>query len=224
MASKLFRLARLHNEDMTHELKTILFDADGVLQHPTIDYGAAFADLLGSRRPDADRFIAEVFTTERSTLSGIGDFRDHLAALLLRWNVPQDVDQVLSISTQIKPDEAIFAAISALRAAGLCCCLATNQQAYRAHFMSETLGYARHFDREFYSCHVGFAKPEPAYYQAILDDLGCAAKHTLFIDDHEPNVVAARSVGLHGAVFAATPETSGEKLRVILAEHGLSLP
>jgi putative hydrolase of the HAD superfamily len=211
------------NVNMTHGCKTILFDADGVLQRPAVNYGEAFADLLGTRRPDAARFIAEIFAAERATLSGAGDFRDNLAALLQRWNIPHALDRVLSISAQIQPDQAVFAAISALRAAGLCCCLASNQQAYSAGVMSETFGYARRFDREFYSCHLGFAKPDPAYYRAILDALGCAAEHVLFIDDHEPNVLAARSVGLHGAVFAATPETSGETLRAILAEYGLSL-
>jgi hypothetical protein len=68
---------------------------------------------------------------------------------------------------------------------------------------------------------VGFAKPEPPHYQAILDDLGCAAKHALFIDDHEPNVGAQIGPSLDSR--CCDTETSGESLRVITAEHGLSL-
>ena len=43
---------------------------------------------------------------------------------------------------------------------------------------------------------MGQRKPDPASFQFILDKEGLIAEETLFIDDNEPNIIAAASVGL----------------------------
>jgi putative hydrolase of the HAD superfamily len=43
---------------------------------------------------------------------------------------------------------------------------------------------------------MGQRKPDPASFQFILDIEGLVAEETLFIDDNEPNVIAAASIGL----------------------------
>ena len=43
---------------------------------------------------------------------------------------------------------------------------------------------------------MGQRKPDPASFQFILDKEGLIAAETLFIDDNEPNIIAAASVGL----------------------------
>lgn len=52
------------------------------------------------------------------------------------------------------------------------------------------------FKTPYYSHKMGMRKPDPASFQSILDQEGLNAAETLFIDDNEPNVVAAASVGL----------------------------
>lgn len=52
------------------------------------------------------------------------------------------------------------------------------------------------FKTPYYSHKMGQRKPDPASFQFILDKEGLKAKETLFIDDNEPNVIAAASVGL----------------------------
>ena len=52
------------------------------------------------------------------------------------------------------------------------------------------------FKTPYYSHKMGMRKPDPASFQYILDKEGLNANETLFIDDNEPNVVAAASVGL----------------------------
>jgi hypothetical protein len=49
----------------------------------------------------------------------------------------------------IEPDAEVVRFVRALRQSNLVCCLATNQEPYRASFMSQQLGYCRLFDREF---------------------------------------------------------------------------
>jgi len=47
------------------------------------------------------------------------------------------------------------------------------------------------FITPYYSHQMGMRKPDPASFQRILDQEGLHAAETLFIDDNEPNVVAA---------------------------------
>ena len=52
------------------------------------------------------------------------------------------------------------------------------------------------FKKTYYSHEMGMRKPDPASFQYILDQEGLIAAETLFIDDNDPNVIAAASVGL----------------------------
>jgi putative hydrolase of the HAD superfamily len=207
-----------------HDLGAILFDADGVIQRASVDYRSACMDLLGARAGEVDRFLTEIFAAERPWLTGAGGFRSDLSALLARWGLEHRMDDTLGIWTAIETDPAMLEAIAALRTAGIACCLATNQTEHRQAYMSHRLGYAELFSREFYSCEVGFAKPDPQYFRALVAALELEPSRILFIDDHEPNVAAARAVGLHGAVFKADRATSRSTLRALLAEHRIRLP
>ena len=52
------------------------------------------------------------------------------------------------------------------------------------------------FKTPYYSHKMGQRKPDPSSFQYILDKEGLIAAETLFIDDNEPNVIAAASIGL----------------------------
>jgi putative hydrolase of the HAD superfamily len=52
------------------------------------------------------------------------------------------------------------------------------------------------FKTPYYSHKMGQRKPDPASFQFILDKEGLLAAETLFIDDNEPNVIAAASIGM----------------------------
>jgi putative hydrolase of the HAD superfamily len=176
--------------------------------------------LLGDGRKDVDRFIEELFEVEEPALSGRGDFIADLAEFLARWNMRDRVADVLQVLTTIELDAAMASAVAALRSAGIRCYLATNQEAHRASYMSKTLRYGEVFDGEFYSYRLGFTKPDPSYFRAIVEALSLAPSSLLLIDDHEPNVATARQLGLNAALFTADKQTSGDVLRTILAAHG----
>lgn len=59
------------------------------------------------------------------------------------------------------------------------------------------------FHRLVISAEVGLAKPDPAIFELALEQAGCLPEESVFIDDHEPNVAAARALGLHGIVFTS---------------------
>ena len=181
-------------------ISAVVFDADGVIQVPSAAWRAALLALAGDAK-HADDLLADIFAAEKPCLTGEQDFETALADVLLRWNCATNVKQALRIWTMIDKDDQILNVIERLRARGTHVALATNQQAHRAGFMSEALGYAELFDDPFYSWEMGYAKPDPEYFRSTLDRLGLAGENVLFIDDHQSNVSAAMSAGLHARVF-----------------------
>jgi putative hydrolase of the HAD superfamily len=68
--------------------------------------------------------------------------------------------------------------------------------------------WAPSFDRRFFSCRLGLAKPDPAIYQAVLSDLGAPPPSVLFIDDRAENTIAAAALGLQVVRFTSADELS----------------
>ena len=62
----------------------------------------------------------------------------------------------------------------------------------------------------------GLAKPEPAIFELALKRTGFVPERTVFIDDNEPNIIAARALGLHTIHFM-----SAESCRADLRELGV---
>ena len=185
------------------KINAVLFDADGVIQTTRPDFIPRLKALVGTRHQDADRFVGEIFAVEKPCLTGEADFAVELADLLNRWQVESSVDDVISGWHSIEPISPVTDLIRNLRLNGTLCCLATNQQQYRASFMKTTLRYESLFERQFYSHEMGVVKPDIRYFQYILSAISLPAAQTLFIDDNESNVEAARSLGINGLVFNA---------------------
>jgi putative hydrolase of the HAD superfamily len=199
-------------------ITAVLFDADGVIQQPPANWRDALGALCG--RPDqSDAFLASVFEAERPCVDGSVDFRAALAEVLMRWRSAVSVDDALSLLAQIDPDPEILSIVAAVRRPEVVVALATNQQRYRASFMTESLGYTQRFDHLLYSCDLGCAKPSGKYFRAALRRIGVAPANALFLDDHDRNVAAARSCGLSAERFHLSEGPT--RLRNLLRGHGV---
>ena len=182
-------------------IQAVLFDADGVVQRQRVEFRSILSTVLSSPQDNLDAFLQDIFQAERPALTGHRNFVEDLAVVLRKWNCRGTVQDALRAWEQIHVNDDIVNLIHTLRVSGTYCGLATNQQLYRARYMSETLGYREVFDREFYSCALGSMKPDTAYFEAIVREMGLPPHAMLFIDDHEVNVTTARQVGLRAAVF-----------------------
>jgi putative hydrolase of the HAD superfamily len=170
---------------------------------------------------DLDAFIADVVAAEKPCLLGAADFPTELDKVLRRWRSTTTVETALRIWTDISVDVSVLGAVAAARAGGLFCCVASNQHAQRAAYMSERLGYGEIFDREFYSCALGRAKPDPEFFARTLAMLELPPQEVLFFDDHESNAAAAREVGINGVHFQAN--AGAALLLEQLQEFGVSV-
>jgi putative hydrolase of the HAD superfamily len=201
-------------------VRALLFDADGVIQRP-FGQTEAWRKVLGADG-NLDSFLAAVFEAELPALEGKSDFVKALGSLLQKWRCCGTLNEALQAWTMIEADAEIIGMVKALRRAGVDCHLATNQEPYRASYMSETLGYAALFDSQFYSCRLRVVKPSAAYFHEILSAINVPAQNVLFLDDSAVNVASARDAGLHAVRFQL--DKGATELTRKLADFGLRVP
>ncbi len=203
-------------------IDTILFDADGVLQRPTVWWKEAFAPILGTTDPARlESSLQEVLDAESSALCTPSDFDDALRQVLIKWYRGDHLAEIVRAMNAIDVYEDVMGAVQSLQRVGVTCHMASNQQAGRARHMSETLNYRKLFTREFYSCSLGVAKPEVAFFEQVLHALDLQGSKVLFLDDRQENVEAAQRTGIAAAVYAG--DSGPQVLRKILGEHGLTV-
>lgn len=200
-------------------VRAVLWDADGVLQHLPAGWEASMRPVVGHLVDDVEAFLAEAFAAERPALTGDARWLEILPGLLERWGLAASYDEALRVWLTIEPVVETRELVAALRARGLLCALATNQDEHRGRHMHENLGYADLFDDTFYSYELGVAKPDPAFFTAVLDRLGLAPDQVLFVDDNAENVASAREVGLRAEQWHV--DEGVDRLRERLAGHGL---
>jgi putative hydrolase of the HAD superfamily len=202
-------------------VEAVLFDADGVVQRS----GSGFRDGLTALYPQrhrAEAFLAELFEAERACLVGAAELEDRLGAVLKRWNVAEPVADVLRLWELIEPCPEVLAMADELGRRGVRVGLATNQQSFRARYMTETLGYGTRFEALFYSHEIGHVKPSPRFFQRVVEALALDPGRVLLIDDSEANVTGAREAGLQAATYELGLGPAA--LAELLAASGLLVP
>lgn len=190
-----------HNNGMIQPIRTILFDADGVIIHPY-----RFRAWLEREHGITPEMTAPFFDNDFSyeCLLGQKPLRDALQPYLPWWGWRGTPEAFIAawLETENAPDERMVAAVNALRRAGYTVCLATSQEPNRAAYMRGAMGFETLFDRLFISCEMGCQKPEAEYFRRIEAALGLPAEQLLFWDDNARWVAAARDLGWQAEVFS----------------------
>ena len=198
-------------------IRHLLLDADGVVQDLPGGWRAALEPFLGER---SEEFVTDLAMDEQACLRG-EPFLPVLADRLARFEVEAPAAEVYAAAWErIAADPAVLALADRLRARGLGVHLATNQNPERASYMRRELGYGDRFDTQFYSCELGVAKPEAAYFQRILATVDATADQVLFVDDSARNVAGARETGLAAEQWHL--DDGLPRLHELLAAHGLA--
>ncbi len=193
----------------------VLVDADGIIQ----SVEGVWVERLARFAPDdAEGFIRELFEAEAGPLSGKGEWLDEIVGVLRRRGIPEvfagDVLVPWAVIDRFHDCLDVVREVTRRVPAHL----ATNQTRFRADVM-RGFGYDEIFERLFFSYEVGFHKPDPRYFEALLADLGISGDQAFFIDDKMENVLAARSVGI--TAERHDPADGAAGLRRIFAGAGL---
>lgn len=206
---------------MNAPVHTLLLDADGVVQWPAEGW---LDNWRRHARGDIEGFTAAMWAAEEPALDGRADLRDEVARFLRESDRDENtVDEICEAWSMIETFEPALEMVDGIRTAGVRVHLATNQQTYRRDIMLGR-GYADRFDRLFFSCDLGVAKPDPEYFREILRHLDHGPQGVVFIDDRLDNVEAARSVGIDAHTHNhhdSTDQGVGD-LRALLTRLGVA--
>lgn len=195
-------------------ISAVVFDVDGVVVR-----GGVFGERL-RREYGLDRAALNAFWRGpfEQCLLGLADLKREVAPFLRQWGYRGSVEQCVEawLEADSTVNTAALQEVERLRARGIRCHVASNQERYRASYLEGALEFGVRFDRLFFSCRMGSKKPQRAFFAHIAGALGAAPAQLLFIDDQGCNVEAARDAG-----WNADQYSFGEDLSSLLALHGL---
>jgi 2-haloacid dehalogenase len=198
-------------------IEAVVFDIGGVLLdwNPRYVYRELFDD------PESmERFLSEVCTLEWHAAHDLGTpFAQSAAALAERhpaqaeliWAWGERSEDMIS-----GPIDGTVEILRELLAAGVPCYALTNMEAETYPLRRERFAFMRWFAGTVVSSQEGVAKPDPEIFRRLLDRFALTAATTLFVDDSERNIVAARELGMPAIRFE-----SPDQLRSSLKQAGL---
>jgi putative hydrolase of the HAD superfamily len=200
------------------KLKAVVFDYGEVLCHrPSPEEFIRIANIFGltleSFLPMWDQSRALVDSGKLTPEAYWATF----AEATKTTTTPEQVQALCRWEIEMWSNEnpAMIAWLHDLSAAGIKIGLLSNMPRDLAAHVQKTMPWMKKFDFKTFSAHVSMLKPDPAIYEHTLRGLGVQAGETIFIDDREPNIEAARGIGMKAVRF-----TSVEQLRKDLERLG----
>ena len=200
--------------------KAVLFDLGGVFIEwdPRHLYRKLFADPA-----EMERFLAEVCDPQwnwsidagrpfmeavRERQALVPEYADYIGFWYSRWRemlrgeIPDSVSVLWELKRQATPIYAL-----------------TNWSLETFAATRERFGFLDWFSNIVVSGEVKLAKPDPRIFRLAAERCGLAPADTMFVDDVQANVDAARAEG-----FDAVRFTGAAALRTALAERGMLTP
>jgi len=113
-----------------------------------------------------------------------------------------DVQRVVdAVPQELQPVPDSVALLRRLHEAGRELYFVSNMPAPYADHLEAEHDFLRCFRDGVFSARVHLNKPEPAIFELAAARFGAAPVELVFLDDHEPNVQAARALGWHALRF-----------------------
>jgi len=192
-------------------ITTLISDFGGVLTSPLLRSFAAFQDEAGvplEALGRAMQVIAEregenpLFVLERGEMSEPAFLGTIGAELELRLGRPVEMHTFAErYFASLTANDVLIEHLRGLRDRGLRLAMLTNnvrewEPRWRAMLPVDEL-----FELVVDSAFVGLRKPDPEIYRLTCSRLGVEPGECLFLDDLEPNVAAARELGMAAVQF-----------------------
>lgn len=184
------------------DIRAVVFDVGGVLVdwHPAYLYNRMFDDA-----ETMDWFLASICTSAWNRRQCEGRSVADAVVALAREH-PEWTQEILAFSS--RAGEMVKGAIAGtvgiladLKERGVPLYALTNYPADTFPIARARFDFFRWFEGILVSGEDKLAKPDPAIYRLLIDRYGLEPSTTLFVDDHQANVEAARGVGLQAWHF-----------------------
>jgi putative hydrolase of the HAD superfamily len=195
-------------------IRALVVDYGGVL---TVPIRTAFEAWLSAEEVSPEEFIAllvewrdtpdnPMHRLETGELTD-DEFAAELTARLRRADgaaVPP-VGLVERMFHALELDRDALVMLSAAKAAGLRTALLSNS--WGAAMVYPWADLEHLLDVRVVSGDVGLRKPDPAIYRLVSDQLGLPLDQCAFVDDLQPNIDAARELGMYAVLHTDLPTT-----------------
>jgi len=199
-------------------VNTVVFDLGGVL----VDWDPRYLlhKVMPGREAEVESLLADVlnhaWNLERDKGDSWAEAMERNKADYPQWAEVFDLYTERWAETLGGSHEDTVQILRELKARGTPLYALSNWSAEMFPHAEATYDWLQLFDGVVVSGRVGMIKPDRDIFDYLLRTYGLRAEDLLFIDDHEPNVVAARSYGIHSHHF-----TDPEELRRELVATGL---
>jgi putative hydrolase of the HAD superfamily len=189
---------------MATPYRVALFDADGVLVTPTEPFSHTYSRERGLDSEHMGDFFAGDF---QLALRGKADVKDLITKHRDYWGWQDDPQGLLDkwFATEDHPNRQLLDYIQTLRANGLRCYLATDQEKHRQTYL-QNITFKDTLDGVFASSEFGHVKREPAYFKKLIQKLtaimpGLKPAEIIYFDDAQKNIDSAKAAGITAYLY-----------------------
>ena len=120
---------------------------------------------------------------------------------------PHEVQRVVDgVPRELQPIADTVTLLRRLRDEGHALYFLSNMPAPYADHLEREHDFVGWFRDGVFSARVNLAKPDPAIFALAAQRFGAAPAELVFLDDHEPNVQAARAGGWHAIHFTGAAD------------------
>jgi putative hydrolase of the HAD superfamily len=207
-------------------IRAVVFDYGMVLSGPPGKI--ARAELLRITGMTEDDFEAlywkDRHAYDRGDLNGMQFWRKFVqdAGLALEDNLLSELNR-WDARMWTSENTAMVRWQKRLRSEGFTTAILSNMGDSVLENIERELEWVQDFDIHVWSYRHGCAKPEPNIYHLLLQRLATAPEETLFLDDKQINVEAARKFGMQAIPFSNTDQLRQDMISMKLDEE-LPLP
>jgi putative hydrolase of the HAD superfamily len=204
----------MSNEIGKHsDWRAVILDYGEVLCHrPTAEDFGRMAKMLGiSFDSFGERWERSRPPYDRGDLTAEEYWRKFARETHARLDVEQiEILRQWEIEMWTHANPAMVGWMLDVNAAGMKTALLSNMPVDLAAHVQEHFGWMDKFTIRIFSAHVRLVKPDPEIYWHTLRNLGAMPAQTLFVDDREANVKAARGLGMHAIRFRSVAQLRDE--------------
>ena len=207
-------------------LRAVIFDYGMVLTgQPDAEAHDAMVRITGLPLERFEAlYWADRHAYDEGKLTGIAFWQKIVSDASL--NLPQSTIEELNqwdARMWTTQNPAMLAWQQQLRQRGLLTAILSNMGDSVLASIERTFDWLPRFDVLIWSFEHHLAKPDPAIYRLTLERLGTRPEEALFIDDKQPNIDAARALGMPALQFS-TVDRLRQDLIASGLDHDLPLP
>jgi len=186
-------------------MNKLIFDLDGVIITYKKNFAEAYATEFGVDVANIYYFFANDYP---DCAIGRSSLRDKIEKYIPAWEWQGDAESLIRywFDSQSTVDTRLLDLIESARRSGHECYVASDQDSTRSAYVRRLVDFDRAFDGYFFSCDVGATKAEGAFFEYVMDQLGCGPSDVYFWDDNPKNVATARQTGITAEVYTKYDE------------------